>query len=255
MADLARGEAEQITLDAFFGGRLMLRQPAEGHRSGTDAVLLAAAVPFDFAGLAYDVGAGVGAAGLGLACACPDARVGLIESDAGNVALAAANIDANGLGTRVTVSSVDILLPDRRREMGLDGRADIVITNPPFHDPATIRASPHGGRRAAHVEAAGGIGAWVAACLALLGAKGSMIVIHRADAAPALLRALEGKAGDATLLPVHSHAGQDAKRILVRARKGSRAPFRIAPPLILHDAGGFTAEAERLHRGAGVLRW
>ena len=32
------------TLDHFLGGALTLRQPASGHRSGTDAILLAAAV-------------------------------------------------------------------------------------------------------------------------------------------------------------------------------------------------------------------
>ena len=30
--------------DAILGGRLRLRQPARGHRAGTDAVLLAAAI-------------------------------------------------------------------------------------------------------------------------------------------------------------------------------------------------------------------
>ena len=36
--------------DAFLGGRLRLRQPGRGHRAGTDALLLAAAAPLDFAG-------------------------------------------------------------------------------------------------------------------------------------------------------------------------------------------------------------
>ena len=50
--------------DRFLGGRLSLRQPASGHRAGTDAVLLAACLSSSARGRAVDVGAGVGAAGL-----------------------------------------------------------------------------------------------------------------------------------------------------------------------------------------------
>ena len=39
-------------------------------------------------------------------------------------------------------------------------------------------------------------------------------------------------------------------RILVSAVKGSRAPLKIAPGFILHEADGrFTPEADALHRG------
>ncbi|MGB6175434.1 MAG: methyltransferase, partial [Methylocella sp.] len=64
MAEAVGDRPPPVVADAFLGGRLLLCQPAEGHRCGTDAVLLAAAAPADFSGLAIDVGAGVGAAGL-----------------------------------------------------------------------------------------------------------------------------------------------------------------------------------------------
>ena len=71
MAEAPVEDPPQLVTDAFLGGRLLLRQPADGHRIGTDAVLLAAAAPGDFSGLAIDAGAGVGAAGLALAIARP----------------------------------------------------------------------------------------------------------------------------------------------------------------------------------------
>ena len=65
--EMAEGALKQddreVTTDGFLGGRLSLRQPTKGHRAGTDAVLLAAAAPADFSGLALDVGAGIGTAG------------------------------------------------------------------------------------------------------------------------------------------------------------------------------------------------
>ena len=243
------------TRDAFYGGRLTMCQPACGHRSGTDAVLLAAAIARDFAGVVADAGAGVGAAGLGVALCCPAARVVLLENDPASVALAAENIEGNGLATRARVVELDILSPARRREAELEGRVDLVITNPPFHQAGAVRASPDASRRAAHVEGAGGLGAWLAACLALLRPHGDLVLIHRADAVPAVLRGLEGRAGGVTLLPVHARAGADAGRVLVRATKGSRGPFRVAPALVLHEERAFTPEAEAIHRGERALDW
>jgi len=42
----------------------------------------------------------------------------------------------------------------------------------------------------------------------------------------------------------------------VRAVKGSRGPFRLLSPLVLHaDGGGFTPRAEAIHRGRERLVW
>ena len=47
----------------------------------------------------------------------------------------------------------------RRARIGLaDGAAALVITNPPFLDPARARLSPDAGKRAAHAMAARGPG-------------------------------------------------------------------------------------------------
>ncbi len=254
MADSAASGAE-TTIDAVLDGRLRLKQPVRGHRAGTDAVLLAACVPSSFAGLVDDVGAGVGTAGLALAVRCPEARVRLIENDAATAALAAENIAANG-ASRVSLLEMDVLIEEARREAIGAQRADLVITNPPFLDPASFRQSPDAGRRAAHVIGEGGLAAWIGACLDLLVPKGSLVVIHRADAALALVEALARTASGVTLLPVYPRAGSDANRVLLRAVKGSRAPLRLAPALVLHeDDGRFTPEAERLHRGEAALRW
>lgn len=91
MAEAPDENPSQLGVDAFLGGRLQLRQPLEGHRSGTDAVLLAASAPADFSGLAIDVGAGVGAAGLAMVIARPRMRVQLLENDPSLAGLAREN--------------------------------------------------------------------------------------------------------------------------------------------------------------------
>ena len=52
-----------FSIDVFHRGRFELVQPSgQGHRSGIDAMMLAAAVPEGFDGHCADLGAGAGAA-------------------------------------------------------------------------------------------------------------------------------------------------------------------------------------------------
>jgi tRNA1(Val) A37 N6-methylase TrmN6 len=43
--------------------------------------------------------------------------------------------------------------------------------------------------------------------------------------------------------------------MLLRGKKGSRAPFTISPSLILQEQGHFTVEAEAIHRGEALIEW
>jgi tRNA1(Val) A37 N6-methylase TrmN6 len=243
----------------FLGGRVRLRQPVQGHRAGTDAVLLAAAAPADLAGLVLDLGAGVGGAGLALAALRPNVRLGLVEIDPFLVRLARDNLALNGLADRGFACEADILSPQSRRRAGLaDASAALVITNPPFLDPARARVSPQPGKRQAHAMQLPGQAAltqWIAASLAMVAPGGLFILIHRPEVLPLVLQAVEGRAGAVTVLPVCPREGAQAIRILVRAKKGSRAPLAIAPALILHHGAAFTTLAEAIHRGAAVLGW
>ena len=60
--------------DEFLGGRIVVMQPETGHRAGSDAVWLAAAVPAVAGEHVLDAGAGVGVAGLCLLARVPAAR-------------------------------------------------------------------------------------------------------------------------------------------------------------------------------------
>lgn len=259
MAEPRDESPPDIVAAGFLGGRLCLRQPARGHRAGTDAVLLAAAAPEDFTGRALDVGAGVGAAGLALAMMRPRVRIGLVENDPSTADLARENLVLNGLSDRGFVHEADVLSPRARRDSGLvDAIADLVITNPPFLDPARARLSPRPGRRQAHAMVHAGpaaLEAWIAASLALVGPGGLFILIHRPEALPVILEAVAGRAGEVTILPVQPRGEMPAIRILVRARKGSRAPLSIAPALVLHEGAVFTPLSDAIHRGAALIDW
>ena len=246
----------ETATDLLLGGRLRLEQPLRGHRAGTDAILLAAAVPEDFAGILADAGAGVGTAGLAAGLLQPDLDLVLVEREPELAVLAARNLAANALAGRVV--QTDLLDPKSRRAAGLaDGVAGLVISNPPFLDPADGRVSPDDLRARAHVfDEAGGIESWIRACVAIGSAQAEILLIHRADRLSELLAALQGRTGGISVIVIHPRVGAEASRVLIRAKKGSRAPSRLMPPLVLHQADGrFTPEAEAIHRGEARIRW
>lgn len=244
------------TATAMLGGRLQLHQAAGGHRAGTDAVLLAAAADPAPGERIVDVGSGVGTVGLALALREPSAAVLLVEVLPEAAALARRNVALNGLDRRVNVAEVDLFDRDARADW--NGRASLVVSNPPFFEEATMRPSPDPAKRRAHTlgnaEVPMSHGDWLRATLRFLAPHGQLVLIHRPDALAALLAAAEGRLGNVTVRPVYARAGEPAIRILVGGIAGSRAPLSLADPLILHEADGrFRPVVDALHRGAVTL--
>jgi len=242
--------AGETTEDALLDGRVRLRQPRRGYRAATDPVLLAAACAARPGESALDLGCGVGAAALCLAARVEGLDLHGLEVQPVYAALAR----ANGAG-RLTVHEGDL------REMPAALRAlsfDQVIANPPYFE-ASATASPDAGRDRANREEAG-VGVWIDAGLRRLKTGGRLTMIHRAERLGEILTALEGRAGEARVLPIAPRAGRPAGRVIVRARKGARAPLRLLAPLVMHDGAAhirdeddFSAPALAVLRDAQAL--
>jgi tRNA1(Val) A37 N6-methylase TrmN6 len=243
-----------VTDDAFLGRRLRLLQPVRGHRAGHDAMLLAAAAPA--ARHAVDLGAGVGAAGLALLARGAAERATLVEIDAALCELARANCERNGLADRTNVVAADATVLARRGGPPslVAASADLVIANPPFNDPERRQTSPHAGRRRAHAGRESNLRSWIAAAERLLEPGGSFVLIHRPEALPAILAALEDGFGAIELIPIHALPHRPAIRLIVRARKGRRTTPILHHGFVLADAAGTpTPAAEAVLRNAAPL--
>jgi tRNA1(Val) A37 N6-methylase TrmN6 len=253
---LPPGEQPEHTDDAVLGGRLRLTQRKRGHRVGHDAILLAAATGGQAGDRAADLGAGVGAAGLALAVRVSGISVVLVEREPELAEIAAGNVARNGLAERVAAVTLDVTASDEAfAAAGMAaGSMDRVLMNPPFNAPDRHNVSPDPERRAAHTADDTALAAWVDAAGRLLHSAGMLTLIWRADGLAQVLAALEPAFGGIGVLPVHGRAGQPAIRILVSAGKGSRAPLRLLPGLMLNDdAGRPTDEAEAVLRHAAAL--
>ncbi len=240
-----------VTEDAFLGGRLRLRQPVAGYRAAIDPVLLAAAVPAAAGQSIADLGCGVATAGLCLLARVPGARVSGLELQAPLAALATQNAALNGCADRLKVVQGDVAAPPAA--LASSG-FDHVMLNPPYLEAASARVSADEIRRIATVEGPADLAAWIACAFALLRPRGSLTAIHRADRVDRVLALLSPRFGDLAVFPLWPREGENAKRVLVQARKGSAGPLRFLAGLALHDAGGaFTPAAEAVLRGAQGL--
>lgn len=235
---------------ALLGGRVKLRQPAKGYRVAIDPILLAAATPASGGDRVLDLGAGVGAAALCLAARVADCRIDCLEAQQALARLAAENVSANRLDHRIVVHVGDLRRPPP--DLPRNG-FDIVMTNPPYLAAQAADAPPDAAKRKATVEELG-LEAWIDAALKFLKPRGRLVVVHRADRLDDLLAAVCGRCGETTVLPFWPRAGQAARRVIVRTRKGMRSPAQLLPGLVLHaETGNFTPEADAVLRAANPL--
>jgi len=250
------GGRTAASADGFLGGRLTIIQPRGGHRAGSDAVFLAAAVSARSGARVLDAGAGVGVAGLCLAARITNVEVTAVEIDAELCALAEQNAARNGFGDRVTVINADVTVPAKAlSEAGLlrEGYNE-VMANPPFHSEGAVRAAPDRARATAHVMGAQGLAAWVRFFAAFAVPGGQLTLIHRADCVGEILGLLDGRFGGIAVFPLFPKEGEQATRIIVQGRKGSRAAPCLLPGLVLHEHDGrYTAKAEAVLRGGEAL--
>jgi tRNA1(Val) A37 N6-methylase TrmN6 len=232
-----------VSAEKFLGGKIIVKQSETGFRAGLDAVMLAAAVPETTHAL--ELGAGVGTASLCLAARLSAITITGIEIDPALVKLANENAVANGMSGRATFVTADIFaLPSEwKREY------QAVLMNPPFHGEGQASPDPS---RARAVMDQGTLRDWLEAGLKRTVSGGSFTAILRADRLNEALSALPETG--VTASPLWPKAGEAARRVLLQVRKGARAPFRLLPGLILHEASGaYTAEADAILRGEAAL--
>lgn len=212
-----------LTRDAFLGGRVQAWQPAKGYRAGTDPVFLAAACPARPGETVLELGCGVGVASLCLGARVEGLHISGVERQPAYADLARRN------GLDVVEADLTALPPDLRARS-----FDHVMANPPYFAEGDGTPARDVGREGAFREDTP-LSAWIDTARARLKPKGWLTLIQLAERLPECLTALSRGFGSVAVLPVQSRAGRSAGRVLIRARKGGKAPFRLLAPFLVHE--------------------
>ena len=245
---------DEITTDGFLGGRLTIAQPAGGYRAAADPVLLAAAVAAKPGQAVLELGCGAGVASLCLGWRVTGLVLAGLEVQPAYAALARQNAAANRQNLEVFEGDL-AAMPAALRSRTFDH----VIANPPFFASGSGTAARDPGRETAQREATP-LGEWIGAGLRRLRPGGWLTLIQSAERLPDILAAFGRRAGSVTVLPVAARPGRVAGRIILTARKGGRAPFRLLAPFVLHegeahlrDGDDYAADARAVLREGAAL--
>lgn len=235
----------ETTQGHLLGGRVVYMQPTKGFRSGIEPVLLAAAIPAKPGERVLEAGSGAGAGLLCLAARVPGVRGVGVERDSELAALAIQNARGNGQD-RLHFVACDLL----RWQYG--DPFDHAFANPPYHGTGT--PSPVAGKENAKRAGPDLLRMWTADMARMLRDRGTLTLILAAHMLPVACEALAAaRCPAAYILPFWPTAGQAAKLAIVQGVKNRRPAMRLLPGLVLHQASGFTAEAEAILRsGAGL---
>ncbi|MEP4293051.1 MAG: methyltransferase, partial [Rhizobiaceae bacterium] len=139
--------ATSITTDYFLDSAIAVQQmKGAGHRSGLDAIMLAATPPQDLQGQVADLGAGAGVVGLAAAHRCRHSRVDLFEINPQLTELSNQSLQLEQnrhLAGRVTGYCADITQSGEplASSGGQPGSYAAILCNPPYND-NSHQASP-----------------------------------------------------------------------------------------------------------------
>lgn len=244
-------DADNLTDDAFLGGRLQLLQPRRGFRAGLDAVMLAAAVPARVRQRVCDLGCGVGTAGLCLAARVTGLAITGVDCDEKMRTLALLNAGRNGFAE--SYDCLDADLTGRARSLPRQ-HFHHVLTNPPFHDTSRGTKPPGVSKAAAKSIGTEALHRWLRNARAITRPGGTVTAILPPAQLATAIAALSPRGCGVTIIPLFPSPETGAKRLILRIVTDSAAPLVLARGVILHGPDGKpTREAEEILRHGGAL--
>lgn len=231
--------------DKFLCGKLRLWQPLKGYRAATDPVLLAAACPAEPGQSVLDLGCGAGAAALCLGRRVPGLQLVGLEVQPAYAELARRNAERNGIAVEVHDGDLAQMPRSLRRDF------DHVIANPPYYPPGGTSSPVTARAKAMQVDTP--LADWIRAATRRLRPGGWLTLICGADGLPQVLGAMGTKLGSATVLPLTARDSRPALRIILQARKGGRAAFRLLAPFVIHDGPAHDGDRESYTPAANAV--
>ena len=233
--------------DLCTGGRRIIQRTDEFCFS-MDAVLLAHFPRLTGREHILDLGTGTGV--IPLLAADGAAQITAVELNPVQAALAARNVQLNGLSEKITVREGDYRDPSALFACAV---FDLVFANPPYRPAASGAVSMGDGRAAARHEITATLADTVRAAAYALRHGGRLAMVHLPERLGELVLALAAEElAVKRLRMVQPRADKAPNLLLLEAVKGAAlAGMRHEPALIVRDAeGNYTAEIREIYGGS-----
>lgn len=246
--------AGEVVENTILRGKLKLLQPKVGFHAAIDTVFLAAAVPVKDRQHVLDIGCGVGSAGLSVTLRNNTIQLTGIDIQQELIDLALQNAALNDMSDRCRFFQGTVLT-DKNVP---DNAFHSVMMNPPYQEAGTHVPSPKKIKAFSHGEDASGAALtdWVKYAHRKLKQGGFLTMIHRADRLDDVILSLTSRRwfGSLVIYPLYPHAGENARRVIVRARKERYAAATLKSGMVIHEKNGtYTSDAEKILGAAEVI--
>lgn len=244
----------EVIETTLLNGRVKLLQPKLGFHASIDTIFLAAAAPVKDSMNILDVGCGVGSVGLCVLARARNIHLTGIDIQGELIDLAMQNAALNGQSGNARFVQGDI----KHEKLVSDNDFQVVLMNPPYQEGGTHTPSPTRNKALSHGEEASGANLedWVKYAHRKLKQAGTLVMIHRADRMSEIVATLERRRwfGSLVIYPLFSRAGDDAKRVIIQARKERFTPMRLKAGMVVHEADGtYTSAARNVLSAASAI--
>ena len=236
-------EITEVIETTLLRGRVKLLQPRKGFHASIDSVFLAAALPVKDRFKVLDAGCGVGSVGFCVLARNKTLSLTGIDIQPELIDLAHQNAVLNGVENQSRFFHGNI----QTDKSVADNEFNAVVMNPPYLEDGTHTSSPEKIKATSHGEGISGaaLSDWIKYAHRKLKQGGHLTMIHRADRLDNVIVELEKKRwfGSLMIYPLWSHAGEDAKRVIIQARKERYAPLVLKQGMVIHQENGQYTEA------------
>ncbi|MFH0798646.1 MAG: methyltransferase [Pseudomonadota bacterium] len=193
----------ELTSEFFESVKLLIRQPAKGHRYGSESLALADFCRVREGSRVAELGSGCGVISLVIAARDHPRNVAVVEIQDSLHRIAIGNMEENDLGGIVGCINADWRKFAKENPQSFDA----VVANPPFYRCGSGRQSDNAERAAARHEMNGTIGDLVAAAREILVPGGGLFLAFPSIRRDELI-ALAGSKGFAVLKIISGDEGK-----------------------------------------------
>jgi tRNA1Val (adenine37-N6)-methyltransferase len=221
-------QSSELSTDTL-PNKLILQQPINGFRSGSDALLLVDYFLKNHTvtlknNAILDIGCGSGAVSLSILKENKIASVTGLDVQPDYCQLAVNNASLNEIDTRFSVKHGDI---QTIHQIFPINTFDYVLSNPPFYNITGGRVPNDIGKKIAH-HGTVDLTDWIRKSLYPLKNKGFLMMICRTDRLGDIYAALDKRAGNIHIQPIFTGKTHYAKRIIISCQKSSKGGTKIS---------------------------